>query len=193
NTDNWQLAQEEMLAAVVDFDEGRLDQIYESLLSRFSDARVTQELIIPLLYRLGESWRAGETGVAEEHFFSLYIRNKLGSRWHHGQRSLVGRRLVVSCMPGDRHEYGLLFFALVARNRGFDPILLGADMPLNEIPKVVTKTRAAAVVLSCTIQPGWQVVERDLKALAKALAVPLFIGGAGTCDSETALAGVGAI
>jgi DNA-binding transcriptional MerR regulator/methylmalonyl-CoA mutase cobalamin-binding subunit len=191
--DNWQQLQDAMLEAVCEFNESRLDEIYEDVLSRFSDARVTEKLIIPLLHRLGVNWACGATGVAEEHFFSLYLRNKLGSRWHHGSYSRIGRRLVVACLPGDRHEYGLLFFSLVARSRGFDPIMLGADMPLGELPKVVNKTRAAAVVLSSTLEPGWQVVERDIKALCNNVDVPVFIGGSGIVAIEKALAAVGAV
>jgi DNA-binding transcriptional MerR regulator len=190
---NWNGRQQEMLSAVCDFDEARLDLLYEELMARFSDTTINQQVVIPLMQRLGASWSTGETGVAEEHFFSLYIRNKLGSRWHHGYRSLSGSRLVVACMPGERHEYGLLFFALVARARGFDPVLLGADMPLAEIPKVVAKTRAAAVAISSTVVPGWQVVERDLKALCQAVDVPVFVGGGGLATQPESLEHVGAI
>jgi Predicted transcriptional regulators len=190
---NWESMQSEMLAAVCDFDESRLDLLYEELMSKFSDTTINQQVVIPLMQRLGTSWSTGETGVAEEHFFSLYIRNKLGSRWHHGYRSLSGSRLVVACMPGERHEYGLLFFALVARARGFDPVLLGADMPLAEIPKVVTKTRAAAIAISSTVVPGWQLIERDLKELCAAVDVPVFVGGCGTAGQRDTVNLVGAI
>lgn len=189
---DWQAIQREMLEAVCEFDEQRLDQIYEGLLGQFSDLNVTYQVIIPLMQHLGRSWEKGDTGVAEEHFFSLYIRNKLGSRWHHGHYPGVGEKLVIACMPGERHEYGLLFFALLARARGFSPILLGADMPLKEISHVVNRTGAAGVVLCNTIVPGWQVIQRDLKDLCNAVKVPVFIGGAGTDQIETKLQAVGA-
>lgn len=193
HVETWESAREDMLAAVKNFDEKHLDEIYERSLSHFSETRVTEQLIIPMLKRLGTSWQKGDTGVAEEHFFSIYIRNKLGARWHHGQRTIAGRRLVVSCMPGERHEYGLLFFALVARSRGFDPILLGADMPIQELAKVARKTGSAGIVISSTIQPGWQLVERDLRSLARDVEVPVFVGGAGIVDMVGALEAVGVI
>jgi MerR family transcriptional regulator, light-induced transcriptional regulator len=189
---DWTATQKQLFDAVCEFDEPRLNQLYENLLTLFSDATITREVVIPLMQRLGTSWSTGETGVAEEHFFSLYIRNKLGSRWHHGHHSRSGSRLVIACMPGEHHEYGLLFFALVARARGFDPVLLGADMPLAELDKVVIKTRAVALVICSTIVPGWQLVERDLKKLCKALTVPVFVGGAGILGMEETLAAVGA-
>lgn len=189
---NWDRIRGQMLDAINDFDEVRLDQLYNDSLATFPISIVTEELIIPLLHKVGKNWEHGVKGVAEEHFFSLYIRNKLGSRWHHSPPMLSGRRIVAACMPGDRHEYGLLLFALVARSRGFDLVLLGADMPLNEIAKVVDRTRAAGVVISTTLEPGWQTIERDLRKLAEELPCPVFVGGAGIAQQASALASVGA-
>lgn len=190
--DNWERIRGRMLEAINDFDELRLDQLYNDALATFPMSLVTEQLIIPLLRMVGKNWEEGLHGVAEEHFFSLYIRNKLGSRWHHGSPALSGRRIVAACMPGDRHEYGLLLFALVARSRGFDLVLLGADMPLAELAKVVDKTRAAAVVISTTLEPGWQLIERDLRQMVGAVRRPVFVGGAGVINTSGAIAGVGA-
>ncbi len=190
--DNWERIRARMLDAINDFDEQRLDQLYNDALGAFPTSLVTEQLIIPLLRMVGNNWESGINGVAEEHFFGLYIRNKLGSRWHHAQPAIRGRRIVAACMPGERHEYGLLLFALVARSRGFDLVLLGADMPLQEIPKVVSRTRAAAVVISSTLQPGWQLIERDLRHMVRGVECPVFVGGAGTVSLDAGLAGVGA-
>lgn len=190
--DNWDRIRSQMLDAINDFDEMRLDQLYNDSLANFPISMVTDELIIPLLRRVGTNWEHGVKGVAEEHFFSLYIRNKLGSRWHHSPPMLSGRRIVAACMPGDRHEYGLLLFALVARSRGFDLVLLGADMPLEEIAKVVDRTRAAGVVISTTLEPGWQIIERDLRKLAEQVPCPVFVGGSGIAQQADAIAAVGA-
>ncbi len=191
DNDHWQVLRDQMLGAIAAFDELSLDRLYNDAMADYPLPAVTDKLIIPLLHRLGDNWHSGVSGVAEEHFFSLYVRNKLGSRWHHGQPAIGGRRIVVACVPGELHEYGLLFFALVARARGLDPVLLGASMPLNEIPRVVERTRACGVVLSSTMAPGWQVVERDMRELAAAVTVPVFIGGAGVTGMEETLSATG--
>jgi len=189
--DGWETFQDDMHAAVRAFDERQLDLVYESALSRFSESTVTERLIIPMLQRLGASWQQGETGVAEEHFFSLYIRNKLGARWHHGQRPLAGRKIVVACLPGDRHEYGLLFFALVARSRGFDPVLLGADMPLQQLAGVARRCRATAIVISCTLKPDFAELGSAFDRLVSESPVPVFAGGAGVLAVTAELEALG--
>lgn len=189
----WENYQEQMYQAIVDFDERRLDGIYNEALASHSIDAVTRELILPVMRRTGKAWQADVAGIAEEHFFSLYIRNKLGSRWHHGEPPTGGRRMVASCLPGDQHEYGLMLFALTARARGLDLILLGGDTPLEALPTVVQRARAAGVVLSSTIQPGWQLIEVDIRKLVEAIAVPVFVGGGGVSELDVALREVGAV
>ncbi len=189
----WERYRANMAEAIQSFDERRLDGIYNEALAYYSIELVTRELIIPILGQLGDTWNNKTTGIAEEHFFSLYIRNKLGSRWHHGEPPASGRRVLACCLPGDLHEYGLMLFALSARSRGLDLTLLGANMPLESLPEVVTRIRAAAVVLSSTVEPGWQVIERDIRSLVSGMSVPVFVGGAGVAQKSAALEAVGAV
>ncbi len=47
------------------------------------------------------------------------------------------------------------------------------------------------MVLSCTMRPGWQVVERDLRQLCRDTGVPVFVGGCGIQGTEQAMAAIG--
>lgn len=189
----WRDAENEVFETICAFDEARLDHLFDELLARFSIASITEKLIVPLLKRLGLSWQQRVTGVAEEHFFSLYIRNKLGAWWQQGARSIAGRRLVAACMPGEQHEYGLLLFALAARARGMDLILLGANMPLDELPRVVEKTRAAGVVLSSIYPPDAKLISEKLAALVVSLDKPLFVGGSGVAMLQDEMQSAGVV
>jgi len=84
---------------------------------------------------------------------------------------------LMACLPGDLHEIGLLLFALEACDHGFQTILLGANMPLDELPDAVKKTASEALVLSGTIEPGGEVISRSLPRLVENLDVPVFVGG----------------
>ena len=83
----------------------------------------------------------------------------------------------MACLPGDLHEIGLLLFALDACDHGFQTILLGANMPLDEFPDAIKKTESDALVLSGTIEPGDEVISRSLPRLVGKLNVPVFVGG----------------
>ena len=85
--------------------------------------------------------------------------------------------MLLACLPGDRHETGLLLFALIANAAGYQTVLLGSDTPLDNLVDVVVKTECKAIVLSGILQPESETLDRALPALARQSPVPVFIGG----------------
>lgn len=173
----WAEARDRMATAISQFDENRLEDCYNDLLAVHPADAVTRNVLLPLLADLGERWKAGAAGIAEEHFFGVYMRNKLGARFHHRPRLVTGPRLIAACLPGEHHETGLLMFSLAAHDHGFRVVLLGPDMPLTQLSHAARQARADAVVLSGSIAPRAGLFESELPALVRAAAVPVFIGG----------------
>jgi len=175
--DTWRSHQEKMLTAIEKFDEPALDSTYNDALSLYPVDIVNQRLTTPLLRLLGERWKKRELGIAEEHFFSVYLRNKLGTRIHHMNQRGNGPLLLLACLPGDLHEIGLLFFALAAVNAGYRVLILGANTPLQQIPGVLDIKPCVGVILSGSAKPARRVIETDLPDLRDQLTIPVFIGG----------------
>ncbi|MDX1460662.1 MAG: MerR family transcriptional regulator [Xanthomonadales bacterium] len=173
----WDLLIERMVAGAIRFDEEELERAYSEALANHPVNVVTSALIVPLLEELGERWARGEGTVAEEHFLSCYVRNKLGARFHHRVRSSHGPKLLLACLPEDRHEIGLLLFALAANEAGFRVVLLGADMPLEDIPEAAEKIECDAIVLSALMPPSDQVLGRTLPEMVSESSVPVLVGG----------------
>mgnify|MGYP002622303044 CR=1 FL=1 len=173
----WEPHIEGIISAITQFDENGVERIYNEVLSLYPVDVVTRKLILPLLQKLGNRWASGEGSVAEEHFFGVYLRNKLGARFHHRQKFNNGPKIVAACLPGELHEVGLLLFALAAHERGFQIVLLGANMPIEEIPHVVHKTGADAVALSGSVGQPDNALFEQVHNLATATEVPVFIGG----------------
>ena len=176
-TDPWQGYRERMVSAITRFDESRLEDTYNEVQALYPTDLVTRRLLLPLLEELGRRWESAEGSVAEEHFFGVYLRNKLGARFHHRHRGNQGPRLLAACLPGEEHEIGLLLFALAAHDHGFRVVLLGANMPLAELPVAVKRAQADALVLSASLDPGTGVLDKELPSLVESLDTPVFIGG----------------
>ncbi len=173
----WHGYRESMLTAIAGFDEARLETLYNETMSLYPVDVVTRRLLLPLLDDLGERWSSEPGGVAEEHFFSVFLRNKLGGRFHHRNLQNSGPKLVAACLPEEQHEFGLLLFALAAHARGYRLVLLGANMPLGELPHVVGRTGAAAIVLSGSVTADSAALARGLRIMAGKVDVPVFVGG----------------
>lgn len=191
--DLWNRYLERMTAAVIQFDESRLEAVYCEALSLYSVHMVTEKLVTPLLRELGRRWEEGQGSVAEEHFFGFYLRNKLGARFHHRSKQQGGTKLLLACLPGDRHETGLLLFALVASDAGYQTILLGADMPISDLAAAAKKTGSKAIVLSGMVRPPSGVIDRDLAGLKLDTEVPVFVGGKASTIAHDALKKAGIV
>ena len=173
----WPAFQQAMLNAVANFDEAVLEARYNEAMSLYPVDVLTRRLLVPLMEQLGERWARREGSVAEEHFFSVFMRNKLGARFHHRNLQNTGPQLLAACIPGEQHEFGLLLFALAAHARGYRVILLGANMPLEELPDVIARTNSAGVVLSGSVDVAESALAQHLDRLTNAVSVPVFFGG----------------
>jgi DNA-binding transcriptional MerR regulator len=191
--DAWKDYQQKMLTAVERFDEHVLDSTYNDALSLYPVDVVNQRLVSPLLRIIGERWEERETGIAEEHFFSVYLRNKLGSRIHHLNQRSSGPLLLLACLPGEFHEIGLLLFALATVNFGYRLLVLGSNTPLEQLPKVMQQQSCAGIVLSGSARPSRGLFDSELPELVKNSAVPVFVGGRTAAKHQQKIEAAGAI
>ena len=189
----WKRLIDRMIAAVTRFDEVVLENTYNEAMSLYPVETVTQRLLMPMLGQLGERWENGEGTVAEEHFFGVYLRNKLGARLHHRKQREHGSRLITACMPGERHEAGILLFALSASEHDYRCILLGVDMPLEELPAAVKQSESQGIVLSASFTPEVSSFKKALAELVNKAGVPVFIGGHTSVILSDAIRQCGAI
>jgi DNA-binding transcriptional MerR regulator/methylmalonyl-CoA mutase cobalamin-binding subunit len=182
----WATYLDNMISAIIAFDEARLEEIYNEVLSLYPIELATRKLLKPLLIELGLRWETANGSIAEEHFFAFYLRNKLGARFHHRLRSEAGPRVLLAGLPGEYHEIALLLFALVANSQGFRLLPLGANMPLHELAYVAKQAKCDAIVLSGAIAPASRTLTEDLTHLVEVVEIPVFVGGPASvfaCDA----------
>jgi DNA-binding transcriptional MerR regulator len=185
-TDRWESAMgmtgvwrdylQNTLRAIGDFSHERIEAIFNEASSLYPLDMVTERLIEPTLVALGEGWQTNPAGIAEEHFYTCWVRNRLGARFHHGYSQARGARILCACTPGDHHDIGLMLFALSAQFRGYRVLYFGPDLPLEQVKLIVERSGARAVILSAR-EPLIEDQDRELAALAEHCPVPVMLGG----------------
>jgi MerR family transcriptional regulator, light-induced transcriptional regulator len=189
----WRDWRERMATAIARFDEYALDEVYDEALALHPIERATRLLLMPLLADLGRRWQTMPGGIAEEHFFAVYLRNKLGARFHHRRRLDAGPRVLAACAPGEHHEIGLLLFALAAHDAGLRVVLLGADVPLAEVAVAVQRTASLAAVVSSSMEPAPEMLARAMPKFVRAAGVPVYVGGLIAESHRDAIVAAGAV
>ena len=85
---------------------------------------------------------------------------------------------MVSCLPGEYHELGVLLFCIAAIGHGYQILYLGTNLPPSQLLKVVERTDVSAVLLSGTNTAAWEKeIEKELKENIKSLKIPFMFGG----------------
>jgi len=180
-SDIWQSFIDSSIDATSDFNIERIDAIYNEASSLYPLEMVTERLILPTLQLLGEVWQQyPERGIAQEHFYTSWLKNRIGARFHHAYSHARGARIVCACAPGNYHEIGLMLFALSALARGYRVLYFGADLPLNQLPYITQRSAARALVLSLSNHApdsASESVNQSLIQLPGELSTPVFIGG----------------
>ena len=140
-------ARDELAAALDAFDEPRAQSTLDQLLSEATVERVLTDVILPYLEELGERWERGEATVAQEHFSTSVLRGRLlglARGWGRG----LGPVALLACLPGERHELGLMAFGLALRSHGWRVAYFGSDTPLETIDEAADALEPSLVVLS---------------------------------------------
>lgn len=177
-------ARRELGEALETFDEPRANAAFDRLLGTMTLDSLLAEIVIPYLHQLGDRWEAGEVSVAQEHFASNVLRGRLlglGRDWGRG----LGPTALLACAPGERHDLGVIVFALALRSRGWRIGYLGADTPLETIGSAARAFSPDVIVISAVTAERFDGLDDDLRRLARAHRVCLAgEGAAGINASE---------
>jgi methanogenic corrinoid protein MtbC1 len=177
---------DELRDALHALDDARAEAALDRLLAAFALDTVLRDVILPLLADVGEEWARGRITVGQEHFATAVIAGRLHALGR-GRDAGLGPRAVLACPSDERHELGLLCFALALRGRGWRVCYLGADTPTAAIADVADELDADLVVLGAVRAEPIVGVADQLTKLAEGRT--LCVGGRGASPALAARLG----
>lgn len=173
-------ARRRLLVAVRSYDEAAVHDVLDQALAGFALEAVLRELILPGLREVGDEWERGELEVAQEHFASNLVRERLlglARLWGRGSGPLA----ILACAPGERHDIGLIAFGLLLRSHGWRILFLGADTPVETLERTVGSNPARLVVVASVDPARLEAEAEGLRGLARS--APLVLSGEGASDA----------
>lgn len=167
------------IEAIKAYDAKTLETLLLKASSKMSQPLLIENLIIPLVYKVGDMWHDGTIRVANEHLASAVIRSFLTNLIEQ-YIPAENAPIVISATPrGQDHELGALIAAVVAASAGWKVIYLGPNLPVEEIAAVTENLEAKAVALSIVYPNDDPILRKDLLNLKKMLQenIAIIIGG----------------
>jgi MerR family transcriptional regulator, light-induced transcriptional regulator len=171
----------ELEERLTEFDEAGAHATLDRLLAQFSAEVVVADVVLPVLRRIGERWRRGGLAIAQEHFSTTLLRERLlamARGWGRG----IGPRAVLACPPGELHDVGLIAFGLSLRTHGWRVTYLGQNTPSETLVATVERLAPSVVVIAATMPESLDAVRNELIRIGDR--ARLYVGGAATCGAE---------
>jgi methylmalonyl-CoA mutase cobalamin-binding subunit len=160
----------------------RADELRQQLIQLLMQLGLRQfilDVVVPLNALVGNAWLRGAIDIYEEHLYTAQVQSLLQHALGAVPPSSLAPRVLLTTLPGEEHQLGMLmahaFFAI----EGAQCVLLGAQTPPADIVKAADAHRVDIVGLSCTAANPPRATHAQLSALRENLdaRVELWVGG----------------
>jgi DNA-binding transcriptional MerR regulator/methylmalonyl-CoA mutase cobalamin-binding subunit len=155
-------------------------QFYRELAKR-GLAGFVQDIVAPLITRVGEAWSRNELGIFEEHLFSQHLEKMFRTVLANMSPQHGNPRVLLTTLSGEEHTLGLLMVEALMVVEDVYPVLLGPQTPIDEILRAAQLKQVDAVCLSFSSAYSSTLAAQGLRDLRQMLpaGIELWAGGYG--------------
>jgi hypothetical protein len=108
-----------LMTALRDYDAVGVDPELSRLAAVLGPLDLLQDVLMPVLTKIGDDWHLRRTRIAQEHLMSSTMRNLLGAFLRVYARRESSVRLLFATPSGERHEIATLGAAMLAASAGW--------------------------------------------------------------------------
>jgi methanogenic corrinoid protein MtbC1 len=168
---------DEFLRSAVDGDGRACIRLALDLLDQGVPAdQIIVDLLAEAQREVGERWMRNDWTVADEHLATSSAQKALDALANTVEPPEPLGLVVVACAEGDWHSLPAQMFAELLRLRGIAVLFLGSSTPADHVAALLSRRRADALVVSCSLPIFYRGVTR-LADAAHHLGLPVIAGG----------------
>ena len=146
NSQKYEHVIDSMLISMLEIDEYALDNSFNKALAEYGFEKLIEDIIFPLLERIGLLWQTNAITPAHERFLTNILRHNfiVAIEKEVPLKKNESNKIIFFLPEGELHEFGLLFYSYIARERGYEVVYLGTSIPLQDLKEVQRVTQAKA-------------------------------------------------
>ncbi len=127
---------------------------------------------------IGRMWQQNRVTIAQEHMASAISQLSLAALFERARPGKpLGKKLVLACVAGEQHDLPARMVADFLEIEGFDVRYLGADVPHDDLIKLIDTERPDLVGLSVTMSFNVPALRIAVARVRDATSCPIFVGG----------------
>lgn len=179
-TNKYEELKEKLYRALINLDTHEANQIADLAFSLYDYEEVFQQILVKLLYKVGDEWENGSISVAQEHFSSQFIINRCTQFMRILPVNPSLPKVMAFCPEGEHHQIGLMIFSLFLKKKGNEVIYLGPNTPLGGLTDLIKMKNISVVAISMTNPAPVKKVESWIQSCLETNPALKFIVG-GNC------------
>ncbi len=128
-----------LIVSMIEFDEESFEHVLNSSILKLGFERTVTDVLYPFLEKIGVLWQVGSLNVAQEHFITNLIRQKviLAIDGQSKQSSKEAKTFLLYLPDQEYHELGLLFYHFLLKKNGYKVVYLGQSVPFHDLQEVM--------------------------------------------------------
>lgn len=163
--------------SMLEMNEEDFDDIFERQVLRKGFFKTITETIYPFLQYVGVLWTTNKAMIAQEHYISNLIRQKLiGAIEKLSIPPKDAPSIVFFLLEGEEHEIGLLLASFVAKEMGWNIYYLGQGVPVPNIKKVIDIAEPE-LLMTMFVTPKVNKVDGFIQSIIEGIDVPFVVSG----------------
>lgn len=171
--------------ALIDVNTNEANNLIELAFSLFDYEEVFHHILVEILYQIGDDWEKGRVTVAQEHFASQFVVNRVTQFFRILPINQSLPKILAFCPEGEQHHIGLMLFCLFLRKKGNEVIYLGPNTPFDGLLDLIESQNISIIAISMTHSAQLESVEKWIETCTeKNTHLKFLIGGKATLESE---------
>lgn len=160
---------EGLVIAMIDLDEQRFDHTISGCILRQGFEGTMMNVVYPFFKKVGVLWQTGSINVAQEHFISNLIRQKLIVAVDSLPRAERpdAKKYLLFLPNGELHEMGLLFYNYIIQKSGHRVVYLGQSVPLADLKEVMRVQSPDVCVTALLSYNSTEEIEKVLNGIVQ--------------------------
>ncbi len=163
-----ELSIQTLLTNGLDFNGVELEKEYTKLKSQYDFFDLITKIIYPIINRLGIMWNKDDLTPLQEHFISIFFRQKILVEIDQIELPVNKNYDIVLFLPEDEsHELGLFVAHYLLKKNGVNVLYLGQKVPISNLSNLIKELKIKSALGFIFISNGIENLDKMFVKLSK--------------------------
>lgn len=166
-----------LFQSLLDGDIRQSERIYNNYAKTASTGDFFEKILRPVMYKIGDDWKAGKISIASEHVASNTAQTLIRSIACRTPDDSAKAKVLICVPTGEEHHLGCDVLEVFFSINGFKVFNMGAPLPTSSILNFIGDNRPDCVLVSVTLEENLIAGQRMVKKIRRQYGIPVFVGG----------------